>query len=168
MAHLTSSSPALSSHLLNHTTAHSWASPLPRHSSSFGSGLAQLKASSPLLTPTLPASGSSSLSLSSARPAIHLPSHGTRGGGNRAASASVVSVVSMANVNEGKGLLAPVVVTARRVIGPQRFFQLRGRAIQAHAKAIGGFCDSVRATPLQRQGLIRLAKKNAEGLGFLA
>ncbi|KAF7807134.1 protein PROTON GRADIENT REGULATION 5, chloroplastic [Senna tora] len=59
----------------------------------------------------------------------------------------------MKNVNEGKGLFAPLVVVTRNVVGKKRFNQIRGKAIALHS---------------QRQGLIRLAKKNGERLGFLA
>eukprot|EP00898_Chlorokybus_atmophyticus_P003238 jgi/Chlat1/3915/Chrsp26S04185 len=56
--------------------------------------------------------------------------------------------VCMANPHEGKGVFAPVVVVARNVITE--------------------FCKSIGADSKQRQGLIRLAKKNGEKLGFLA
>ncbi|KAH0452568.1 hypothetical protein IEQ34_019867 [Dendrobium chrysotoxum] len=65
----------------------------------------------------------------------------------------------MKNVNEGKGIFAPVVVLARNIIGKKRFNLLRGKAIALHSQASDG---------KQRQGLIRLAKKNGEKLGFLA
>ncbi|KAK9724262.1 hypothetical protein RND81_05G059300 [Saponaria officinalis] len=74
----------------------------------------------------------------------------------------------MKNVNEGKGLFAPVVVVARDVIGKKRFNQLRGKAIALHSQVITEFCKSIGADAKQRQGLIRLAKKNGEKLGFLA
>ncbi|CAN1128906.1 Protein PROTON GRADIENT REGULATION 5, chloroplastic [Linum perenne] len=74
----------------------------------------------------------------------------------------------MKNVNEGKGIFAPVVVVARNVIGKKRFNQLRGKAIALHSQVITEFCKSIGADAKQRQGLIRLAKKNGEKLGFLA
>lgn len=74
----------------------------------------------------------------------------------------------MGNVNEGKGVFAPLVVVARNVIGKQRFNQLRGKAIALHSQVITEFCKSIGADAKQRQGLIRLAKKNGEKLGFLA
>ncbi|RAL38348.1 unnamed protein product [Cuscuta campestris] len=74
----------------------------------------------------------------------------------------------MKNVNEGKGLFAPIVVIARDIIGKKRFNQLRGKAIALHSQVITEFCKSIGADPKQRQGLIRLAKKNGERLGFLA
>lgn len=40
----------------------------------------------------------------------------------------------MGNVNEGKGVFAPLVVVARNVIGKQRFNQLRGKAIALHSQ----------------------------------
>ncbi|KAJ6430260.1 hypothetical protein OIU84_021627 [Salix udensis] len=74
----------------------------------------------------------------------------------------------MKNVNEGKGLFAPIVVVTRQVVGKKRFNQLRGKAIAVHSQVITEFCKSIGADPKQRQGLIRLAKKNGERLGFLA
>ncbi|OWM70515.1 protein PROTON GRADIENT REGULATION 5, chloroplastic [Punica granatum] len=74
----------------------------------------------------------------------------------------------MKNINEGKGLFAPVVVFTRNIIGKKRFNQLRGKAIALHSQVITEFCKSIGADAKQRQGLIRLAKKNGERLGFLA
>ena len=42
----------------------------------------------------------------------------------------------MKNINEGKGLFAPVVVLARNIIGKKRFNQLRGKAIALHSQVI--------------------------------
>lgn len=42
----------------------------------------------------------------------------------------------MGNVNEGKGLFAPLVVVARNVIGKKRFNQLRGKAIALHSQVL--------------------------------
>ncbi|KAG2721988.1 hypothetical protein I3760_02G108000 [Carya illinoinensis] len=74
----------------------------------------------------------------------------------------------MKNVNEGKGLFAPIVVVTRNIIGKKRFNQFRGKAIALHSQVITEFCKSIGADAKQRQGLIRLAKKNGERLGFLA
>ncbi|MBA0696547.1 hypothetical protein Goari_003092 [Gossypium aridum] len=74
----------------------------------------------------------------------------------------------MKNVNEGKGLFAPVVVVTRQIVGKKRFNQLRGKAIALHSQVINEFCNSIGADTKQKQGLIRLAKKNGERLGFLA
>ncbi|XP_008224166.1 PREDICTED: protein PROTON GRADIENT REGULATION 5, chloroplastic [Prunus mume] len=74
----------------------------------------------------------------------------------------------MKNVNEGKGIFAPAVVVARNIIGKKRFNQIRGKAIALHSQVITEFCKSIGADAKQRQGLIRLAKKNGERLGFLA
>lgn len=74
----------------------------------------------------------------------------------------------MKNVNEGKGLFAPIVVLTREIVGKKRFNQLRGKAIALHSQVITEFCKSIGADAKQRQGLIRLAKKNGERLGFLA
>lgn len=40
----------------------------------------------------------------------------------------------MRNVNEGKGLFAPIVVVTRNLIGKKRFNQLRGKAIALHSQ----------------------------------
>ncbi|KAA8527802.1 hypothetical protein F0562_035329 [Nyssa sinensis] len=74
----------------------------------------------------------------------------------------------MKNVNEGKGLFAPIVVLTRNIIGKKRFNQFRGKGIALHSQVINEFCKSVGVDSKQRQGLIRLAKKNGERLGFLA
>ena len=76
--------------------------------------------------------------------------------------------IRMGNVNEGKGLFAPLVVITRNIVGKKRFNQLRGKAIALHSQVITEFCKSIGADSKQRQGLIRLAKKNGERLGFLA
>ncbi|CAD5184813.1 protein PROTON GRADIENT REGULATION 5, chloroplastic-like [Musa acuminata AAA Group] len=78
------------------------------------------------------------------------------------------SLPKMGNVNEGKGLFAPLVVFTRNIIGRKRFNQLRGKAIALHSQVITEFCKTIGADGKQRQGLIRLAKKNGEKLGFLA
>ncbi|GJZ74107.1 protein proton gradient regulation 5, chloroplastic [Tanacetum coccineum] len=74
----------------------------------------------------------------------------------------------MGNVNAGKGLFAPAVVITRNIVGKKRFNQLRGKAIALHSQVITEFCKSIGADSKQRQGLIRIAKKNGEKLGFLA
>ncbi|GMI72062.1 proton gradient regulation 5 [Hibiscus trionum] len=74
----------------------------------------------------------------------------------------------MKNVNEGKGLFAPLVVVTRQIVGKKRFNQIRGKAIALHSQVINEFCKAIGADGKQRQGLIRLAKKNGERLGFLA
>ncbi|KAJ7520505.1 hypothetical protein O6H91_19G008400 [Diphasiastrum complanatum] len=74
----------------------------------------------------------------------------------------------MKNINEGKGVFAPLVVVARNILGAKRFNQIRGKGIALHSQVITEFCKSIGADAKQRQGLIRLAKKNGEKLGFLA
>ncbi|KAI7730768.1 hypothetical protein M8C21_008055 [Ambrosia artemisiifolia] len=74
----------------------------------------------------------------------------------------------MGNVNEGKGVFAPLVVVTRNIVGKKRFNQIRGKAIALHSQVIIEFCKSIGADSKQKQGLIRLAKKNGEWLGFLA
>ncbi|CAN4120662.1 unnamed protein product [Withania somnifera] len=76
--------------------------------------------------------------------------------------------IMMGNINEGKGIFAPLVVITRNIVGKKRFNQLRGKAIALHSQVITEFCKSIGADQKQRQGLIRLAKKNGERLGFLA
>ncbi|XP_010412694.1 PREDICTED: protein PROTON GRADIENT REGULATION 5, chloroplastic [Camelina sativa] len=86
----------------------------------------------------------------------------------RVSRKAIRAVPMMKNVNEGKGLFAPVVVVTRNIVGKKRFNQLRGKAIALHSQVITEFCKSIGADAKQRQGLIRLAKKNGERLGFLA
>lgn len=40
----------------------------------------------------------------------------------------------MKNVNEGKGIFAPIVVLTRNIVGRKRFNQLRGKAIALHSQ----------------------------------
>nr|DAD25155.1 TPA_asm: hypothetical protein HUJ06_026619 [Nelumbo nucifera] len=40
----------------------------------------------------------------------------------------------MKNVNEGKGIFAPIVVATRNIIRKKRFNQLRGKAIALHSQ----------------------------------
>ncbi|CAE5974428.1 unnamed protein product [Arabidopsis lyrata] len=86
----------------------------------------------------------------------------------RVSRKAIRAVPMMKNVNEGKGLFAPLVVVTRNIVGKKRFNQLRGKAIALHSQVITEFCKSIGADAKQRQGLIRLAKKNGERLGFLA
>ncbi|XP_057742535.1 protein PROTON GRADIENT REGULATION 5, chloroplastic-like isoform X3 [Arachis stenosperma] len=58
----------------------------------------------------------------------------------------------MKNVNEGKGIFAPIVVVTRNIIGKKRFNQLRGKAIALHSQVITEFCKSIGADAKQRQG----------------
>ncbi|CAM6119936.1 unnamed protein product [Calypogeia fissa] len=93
------------------------------------------------------------------RRAVNFATVGTR---------SVRPQVQMGNKNEGKGVFAPIVVLARSILGAKKFNQLRGKGIALHSQVITEFCKSIGADAKQRQGLIRLAKKNGEKLGFLA
>ncbi|KAK9082862.1 hypothetical protein Scep_029333 [Stephania cephalantha] len=86
----------------------------------------------------------------------------------RVAARPIRPATVMKNVNEGKGIFAPLVIVTRNIIGKKRFNQLRGKAIALHSQVITEFCKSIGADGKQRQGLIRLAKKNGEWLGFLA
>ncbi|OIW07657.1 hypothetical protein TanjilG_07699 [Lupinus angustifolius] len=74
----------------------------------------------------------------------------------------------MKNINEGKGIFAPLVVITRDIVGNKSFNQIRGKAIALHSQVITEFCKSIGAEAKQKQGLIRLAKKNGEWLEFLA
>ncbi|CAI5472702.1 unnamed protein product [Closterium sp. Yama58-4] len=74
----------------------------------------------------------------------------------------------MKNPHEGKGVFAPIVVVAKNVIGQKQFNQLRGKGIALHSQVITEFCKSVGAPAQQRQGLIRLAKKNGEKLSTVS
>ncbi|XP_024521357.1 uncharacterized protein LOC112342936 [Selaginella moellendorffii] len=79
------------------------------------------------------------------------------------------SLVVVAGSKEGSsGIFAPLVVVARSVLGAKQFNQLRGKGIALHSQVITEFCKSVGADNKVRQGLIRIAKKNGEKLGFLA
>jgi len=40
----------------------------------------------------------------------------------------------MKNVNEGKGLFAPIVVVTKNILGQKRFNQIRGKAIALHSQ----------------------------------
>lgn len=42
----------------------------------------------------------------------------------------------MKNVNEGKGVFAPVVVVTRNIIGKKLFNKIRGKAIALHSQVI--------------------------------
>jgi len=53
-------------------------------------------------------------------------------------------------------------------MGVKEFNQFRGKAISLHSQVIKDFCKQLGADTKQVQGLIRLAKKNGEKLGFLA
>ena len=48
--------------------------------------------------------------------------------------AAVRAQPMMKNVNEGKGLFAPIVVVTRNIIGKKRFNQIRGKAIALHSQ----------------------------------
>ncbi|MQL41461.1 electron transporter, partial [Escherichia coli] len=61
-------------------------------------------------------------------------------------------------------MFAPLVVVTRNIVGKKRFNQIRGKVIALHSQVITEFCKSIGADAKQRQGLIRLAKKNGEWL----
>lgn len=66
------------------------------------------------------------------------------------------------------GPFAPIVRITRDIVGKKKFNQIRGKAIAIHSNVIFSFCGSVGAERKIAQGVIRLAKKNGEFLGFLA
>lgn len=66
------------------------------------------------------------------------------------------------------GPFAPLVVVTRNIMGTKEFNQFRGKMISLHSQVIKDFCKQLGADSKQVQGLIRLAKKNGEKLGFLA
>lgn len=76
-------------------------------------------------------------------------------------------VVRMGNKGAG-GPFAPLVVVVRGVVGEKEFNKLRGKAISLHSQVIKDFCKQLGVDNKQVQGVIRLAKKNGEKLGFLA
>uniref|UniRef100_A0A7R9VE86 Uncharacterized protein n=1 Tax=Chlamydomonas euryale TaxID=1486919 RepID=A0A7R9VE86_9CHLO len=73
----------------------------------------------------------------------------------------------MGNKGSG-GPFAPLVVVTRNIVGEKDFNKLRGKAISLHSQVIKEFCKLLGVENKQVQGVIRLAKKNGEKLGFLA
>lgn len=76
-------------------------------------------------------------------------------------------VTVMGNKATG-GPFAPLVRVVRNVMGTKEFNKFRGQAISLHSQIIKDFGKQIGADGKQVQGLIRLAKKNGEKLGFLA
>ncbi|KAK9808690.1 hypothetical protein WJX72_001998 [[Myrmecia] bisecta] len=68
----------------------------------------------------------------------------------------------------GNGPFTPLVILLRNVMGQKEFNQLRGKGISLHSQVIKEFGNSIGADNKQVQGLIRLAKKNGDKLGFLS
>ena len=66
------------------------------------------------------------------------------------------------------GPFAPLVVVVRSAMGEKEFNKLRGKAISLHSQVIKDFGQQVGVSNKQVQGVVRLAKKNGEWLGFLA
>lgn len=82
----------------------------------------------------------------------------------------------MGNKGDG-GVFAPLVRLTRDSFGiyfgdekqgTKEFNKIRGQAISLHSQIIKDFGKQLGADNKQVQGLIRLAKKNGETLGFLA
>lgn len=76
--------------------------------------------------------------------------------------------VTMMGNKATTGPFAPLVVVVRGVMGEKEFNKLRGKAISLHSQVIKDFCSKFGVDNKQVQGVIRLAKKNGEKLGFLA
>jgi hypothetical protein len=66
------------------------------------------------------------------------------------------------------GPFAPAVTVVRNALGAKEFNKVRGQAISLHSQAIKAFCQQLGVDMKQVQGVVRLAKKNGEWLGFLA
>ncbi|GFR44663.1 hypothetical protein Agub_g5953 [Astrephomene gubernaculifera] len=86
----------------------------------------------------------------------------------QAANAPRRKVATMMGNKATTGPFAPLVVVVRGAIGDKPFNQLRGKAISLHSQVIKDFCKLLGVDNKQVQGVIRLAKKNGEKLGFLA
>ncbi|KXZ46193.1 hypothetical protein GPECTOR_46g262 [Gonium pectorale] len=76
--------------------------------------------------------------------------------------------VTMMGNKATTGPFAPLVVVVRGAMGEKPFNQFRGKAIALHSQIIKDFCAIWGVDQKQVQGVIRLAKKNGEKLGFLA
>lgn len=77
------------------------------------------------------------------------------------------TVTMMGNKGSG-GPFAPLVTITRNIVGEKDFNKLRGKAISLHSQVIKDALKLVGVENKQVQGVIRLAKKNGEWLGFLA
>lgn len=66
------------------------------------------------------------------------------------------------------GPFMPLVIVVRNAMGEKEFNKLRGKGISLHSQVIKDFCKQIGVDNKQVQGLVRLAKKNGEFLGFLA
>lgn len=109
------------------------------------------------LSGTWETSNSSVASLKEAQPAVARAS----------AAAPKRATVRLGNKATG-GPFAPLVVVVRNAIGEKEFNKLRGQAISAHSQIIKEFGKTAGVDNKQVQGVVRLAKKNGEFLGFLA
>lgn len=89
------------------------------------------------------------------------PSSRATGGPRRA-------VTTMMGNKATTGPFAPLVVVTRNILGEKEFNNFRGKAISVHSQIIKEFCKLWGVDNKQVQGVIRLAKKNGEWLGFLA
>lgn len=66
------------------------------------------------------------------------------------------------------GPFSPIVLGLKMILGEKQFNKLRGKGISLHSQVIKDFGLRVGAEGKQVQGLIRLAKKNGDLLGFLS
>eukprot|EP00195_Chlamydomonas_chlamydogama_P006213 CAMPEP_0202893698 /NCGR_PEP_ID=MMETSP1392-20130828/3232_1 /ASSEMBLY_ACC=CAM_ASM_000868 /TAXON_ID=225041 /ORGANISM="Chlamydomonas chlamydogama, Strain SAG 11-48b" /LENGTH=90 /DNA_ID=CAMNT_0049578127 /DNA_START=303 /DNA_END=575 /DNA_ORIENTATION=- len=87
---------------------------------------------------------------------------------SQASGAPTRKVVTMMGNKATGGPFAPLVVVVRNIVGDKEFNKLRGKAISLHSQVIKDFCKQFGVDNKQAQGVIRLAKKNGEKLGFLA
>ncbi|PNW83466.1 hypothetical protein CHLRE_05g242400v5 [Chlamydomonas reinhardtii] len=76
--------------------------------------------------------------------------------------------VTMMGNKATTGPFAPLVIVVRGAMGEKPFNNFRGKAISYHSQIIKDFCKLLGVDNKQVQGVIRLAKKNGEKLGFLA
>ena len=69
---------------------------------------------------------------------------------------------------ESNGPFAPIVRFTKEAVGRKEFNKFRAKIISKHSQVITEFCKVIGADKKLNQGLVRLAKKNGEDLGFLA
>ncbi|MEW5317506.1 MAG: hypothetical protein WDW38_008795 [Sanguina aurantia] len=77
-------------------------------------------------------------------------------------------VTTMMGNKSASGPFMPLVIVVRNALGEKEFNKFRGKGISLHSQVIKDFCKIIGADNKQVQGVIRLAKKNGEILGFLA
>eukprot|EP00199_Chlamydomonas_sp_CCMP681_P004568 CAMPEP_0119106602 /NCGR_PEP_ID=MMETSP1180-20130426/5192_1 /TAXON_ID=3052 ORGANISM="Chlamydomonas cf sp, Strain CCMP681" /NCGR_SAMPLE_ID=MMETSP1180 /ASSEMBLY_ACC=CAM_ASM_000741 /LENGTH=143 /DNA_ID=CAMNT_0007091967 /DNA_START=87 /DNA_END=518 /DNA_ORIENTATION=+ len=98
---------------------------------------------------------------------IHLEQQAVQRGKHRSDGPRRAVTTMMGNKSTG-GPFSPLVTVVRNIVGEKDFNKLRGKAISLHSQIIKDFCKQLGVENKQVQGVIRLAKKNGEWLGFLA